>query len=512
MANNAEKTYAVEHTNLDNAGTSSELSMPSHGEQSRYSSFLRRWNTRIESMAGFEARGLARVPPEERQPYSLMGQIQMLLLWLSANATLLNLAVGLCGPLIYSLGFVDSALCAIFGILLGALTTAYMSIWGAVSGNRTMVVARYFMGYYPSKICTFLQIVLMVGYGTIDCIIGGQVLSAVSGGGMSIAVGVVIVALLECLIAGFGLKVFHYYERFAWLPQIIVLFVLIGSAGPKFNTSLPSMVTGRTLAANRLSFFSLMFYVPNSWAAAASDYYVTMPANTPRWKTFTLTLLGLVLAFWLVNLLGIGLASGVASHPAWEEAYSISSGALITAGFSPLGGFGKFCAVVVGLGVLANCTPGTYSAALGCQIIGRWGQKLPRWTWVVILSIIQLICGLAGRNQLLVIFTNFLALMSYWLMFMICIFAEEQLLFKPRLPRIDWDAWSDPEGMPVGLAALAAFLLGWVGAVLGMYQVYFVGPLASASGGADVGMWVGCGLTLLAFPPLRWLELRRFKR
>lgn len=53
----------------------------------------------------------------------------------------------------------------------------------------------------------------MVGYGTIDCIIGGQVLSAVSGGGMSIAVGVVIVALLECLIAGFGLKVFHYYER-----------------------------------------------------------------------------------------------------------------------------------------------------------------------------------------------------------------------------------------------------------------------------------------------------------
>jgi hypothetical protein len=33
-----------------------------------------------------------------------------------------------------------------------------------------------------------LNIVLMIGYCTIDCIIGGQVLSAVSGGSMSIVV------------------------------------------------------------------------------------------------------------------------------------------------------------------------------------------------------------------------------------------------------------------------------------------------------------------------------------
>lgn len=153
MADNAEKAYTVQQTNLDNADTSLELesSTPStRGEQSQQPSFLRRWNTRIENMAGFEARGLARVPPEHRQPYSLMGLVQMLLLWLSANATLLNLAVGLCGPLVFSLGFVDSALCAVFGIFLGALTTAYMSIWGSVSGNRTMVVARYFMGYCES--------------------------------------------------------------------------------------------------------------------------------------------------------------------------------------------------------------------------------------------------------------------------------------------------------------------------------------------------------------------------
>ena len=132
-----EKTYAVLERD---AGTDLESPKSSHDvEQPGKAGVFQRWNSRIENLAGFEARGLARVPDEERQPASLMGLLQMFLLWLSANATLLNMTVGFLGPVVFSLGFLDSALCAIFGILLGSLTTAYMSIWGAVSGNRTMV-------------------------------------------------------------------------------------------------------------------------------------------------------------------------------------------------------------------------------------------------------------------------------------------------------------------------------------------------------------------------------------
>ena len=295
----------------------------------------------------------------------------------------------------------------------------------------------------------------------------------------------------------------------AWLPQTIALFVLIGSAGPNFNPSLESSVSGATLAASRLSFFSLCLYIPNSWAAAASDFYVYYPPSTPKWKTFLLTFAGLALSFWFVDLLGIGLACGIVTDPAWSEAYEISSGALIVAGYGPLGGFGKLCAVVIALGVIANCVPGTYSAAIGCQIMGRWGQMLPRWIWVVFLVAIQLACALAGRNALFVIFSNFLALMGYWVMVMICIVLEEHLIFKPVL---NWERWAERDSVPIGIAALVAFLLGWVGAVLGMYQTWFVGPLAEACGGADVGMWVGCAFALVVFPPLRWWEKRRFGR
>lgn len=101
--------------------------------------FLKRWNGRIENLAGFEARGMARVQPDERQPPSTAGLVQMLLLWLSANVAIINLAAALTGPLVFQLGFLDSALLAVFGAILGSISTAYMSTWGAVSGNRTMV-------------------------------------------------------------------------------------------------------------------------------------------------------------------------------------------------------------------------------------------------------------------------------------------------------------------------------------------------------------------------------------
>jgi len=357
---------------------------------------------------------------------------------------------------------------------------------------------------------------LMVGYCTIDCIIGGQVLSAVSGGTMSIAVGVVIVAIVVLVVAVFGLKVFNVYERIAWLPQVIVLLILVGSASKNFDTSLQSVGSSRQVAANRLSFFSLCFYVPNSWAAAGSDFYVYYPENTKKWKTFFLTFAGLVLSFSFVNMIGVGLASGVAITPSWSAAYSISSGALITEAYQPLHGFGKFCAVVVALGVIANSVPGAYSAALGCQIMGRYGKAVPRWVWVVVLVMVQLVCALVGRNHLFLIFQNFLALMGYWLMVMVCIVAQEHLLFRSYGARLgfDWTAWEDRARLPLGIAACTSFLLGWMGAILGMYQIWYTGPIAKLAGGtgADVGMWVGCGFALITFPPLRWLELKKFGR
>ena len=69
------------------------------------------------------------------------------------------------------------------------------------------------MGYWPAKLVCFLNIVIMVGYGVIACIIAGQILSAVSGGSMSVVVGIIITGFITWLVAVFGMAVFQTYER-----------------------------------------------------------------------------------------------------------------------------------------------------------------------------------------------------------------------------------------------------------------------------------------------------------
>ncbi|KAJ6780056.1 hypothetical protein PWT90_01228 [Aphanocladium album] len=475
--------------------------------RSRLASQLHQWTAWVEGLAGFEARGIRRVDPEERQKASFASDMQIFLLWLSANLSLNNLGAGLLGPMVFGLGFRDAAVCAVLGALFGSLSTAYMCTWGPRSGNRTMVVLRFLMGYWPAKIPCLLNVVLMIGYSTIDAIIAGQVLSAVSGGGMSIAVGVVVISLICWLIVTFGMYPFQVYERFAWLPQVVVLCILIGCAAPRFDTSLPNAVSGTQLSAARLTYFSLCSYVPNSWAAAAADFYVYYPEKTPRRRIFCLTVAGLWCSFSFVYLIAIGLATGAAHQPTWAAANEISTGALIVEAFAPLTTFGKFCAVVVSLGVIANSVPGTYSGSLGCQTLGRYGKAVPRWAWSSVLVLIQLVLGLAGRQNLFGIYSNFLALMGYWIEFMVCICLEEQFIFR-RSQDWDWSQWENKEYLPHGCAALVSFLIGWAGAIIGMSQAWYVGPLSKLASGADLGMWVGFGMTMLSFPPLRYVELK----
>lgn len=163
---------------------------------------------------------------------------------------------------------------------------------------------RFFFGWWPAKLPTFLNIVLMVGYCTVDGILGGQILSAVSGGTMTILVGIIVVNVSCAFIVILGMRPFQEYERFAWIPQLLVLLILIGCAGPSFNTSTVSVGGPATIAANRLSFLSLCLYVPNSWTGAAADFYVYYPEQTKPLKVALLTIGGLWVGFSLVFMIG----------------------------------------------------------------------------------------------------------------------------------------------------------------------------------------------------------------
>ena len=87
----------------------------------------------------FEARGIQRVEPHETHGLTRKDYMQAFILWISINLAAVNITLGMLGPAVFALSFKDATLCASFGSLLGSIPVAYISTWGPVSGNRTMV-------------------------------------------------------------------------------------------------------------------------------------------------------------------------------------------------------------------------------------------------------------------------------------------------------------------------------------------------------------------------------------
>lgn len=90
-----------------------------------------------------EARGIQRVEPDERQDLRLLGYSQVAIMWFSVNLAANNITLGMLGPAVFALGFLDSCLLSVFGAFVGSLVVAYIATFGPKSGNRTMIFSRY---------------------------------------------------------------------------------------------------------------------------------------------------------------------------------------------------------------------------------------------------------------------------------------------------------------------------------------------------------------------------------
>lgn len=80
----------------------------------------------------------------------------------------------------------------------------------------------------------------------------------------------------------------------------------------------------------------------------------------------------------------------------------------------------------------------------------------------------------------------------------------------------DAKIYDDASRLPPGIAAIAAFCCGVCGMVIGMSQVWFVGPVALHAGeapfGGDVGFELGFAFAFVTYFFFRKLELHFFHR
>ncbi|KAF8169002.1 cytosine-purine permease [Mycena galopus ATCC 62051] len=445
----------------------------------------------LERAVGVEARGIQRVPENERNDRP-SGNFWI---WLAANCVLSTFGIGILGPGIFFLGLGDSMLTIFFTNVATCILPAYMATFGPKLGLRQMTSARFSWGWHGAKIVALLNCIACVGWSAINTIAAAQTLRVVADDTISDAAGVVIVAIITLALGMLGYKYVHIYEKWSWIPTAITFFVVLGCAA-KSLVNVP-MGTGQAEASNVLSFMGVIFGFAIGWVSLASDYNVYQPASTPRARrSCGPDIISQVLVEWLgAAVMAAAFApqnalyddTGAATG-AWAVAYGTDElGGLLGAVLVPVvGNFGKFCMVLLVLSVVANNIINVYSMGLSISVVAVWLAKVPRLLWPIFITAIYIPIAIAGAHSFSTSLENFMNVLGYWLAIFVVVVLLEHFVFRKG----DWaryeaaETWNRQDRTPVGVAALVAFLFGALGTAMGMAQVWYIGKIGALVGGS----------------------------
>ncbi|KAH8110364.1 permease for cytosine/purines, uracil, thiamine, allantoin-domain-containing protein [Phellopilus nigrolimitatus] len=463
---------------------------------------------------GVEVRGIERVRPEDRSPRSIVHLLDSATMWLSANSSIATFSLGTLGPSTFGLGLKESCLAILFFNLFSMLPVAYFAVWGPRLGLRQMTISRFSFGYYCAWFPVGLNVIACIGWATINSIVGGQALRAVSSTHqIPEAAAIVVIALLTATFALFGYRYVHLYERYSFIPVCIIFLISLGLSA-KYMDSSAFAASGPVEAANILSFGAAIVGFGIGWASFAADYTVNLPEDVNGNAVFWLTYAGLILPCILIECLGA--AEATVTLPDWQARYASGGiGGLLAATLSPAKGFGKFLQVLLALSVVGTNIPTMYSFALTFQVFGRCAQLVPRVFLVLVGTVVYVGLSIVGATHFEAWLDTLLVLLSYWLAIFSAILIEEHLFFRGgRWSNYNPDDYNKPQHLPLGAAAAFASACGIMGAVLGMATQWYVGVLGAKIGdpafGGDIGFELSCAFSAIVYPIARYIE-RRFE-
>jgi NCS1 nucleoside transporter family len=449
---------------------------------------------------GIEAQGIERVLPRERSHAHIFDNFTM---WFSANLVLSTVALGALATNVFALGFLDSVAAIIIFNVLGTLPVAFFSTLGPRLGLRQMTISRFSYGWIGAMVIVLCNVAACIGWSAVNVIVGGQLVSALSGGVVPQQVGILLIAILTTLISIYGYRYIHRYERYAWIPMAIIFFILLGIAGPHISI-IPTPPLNIAEVASFVSFGGAVYGFSTGWSSYASDYNVKQPEGTPASRVFLLTFLGVVLPCTVLEILGMALTTVYKG---------LGGGDLLAAAAKPLGSFGTFLLVLLAMSVVANNIPNDYSLGLSMQVLGKPFQRINRAVWALIGAVIYVLIAVPAAANFNETLSNFLLLIAYWLGPWSIILILEHFVF--RRGRYNIDDWNTRSKLPIGWAALVASAIGLVGVLLGAAQVYYVGPIAGLFNppfGMDIGFELGLIFAGIAYLFLRRIELAQSGR
>lgn len=281
------------------------------------------------------------------------------------------------------------------------------------------------------------------------------------------------------------------------------------------------MGVGKAELGAVLSYGSTVFGFGTGYTSFAADYTVYQPSDRPRRKVFFATWLGIFPTLLFTELLGAALATAMAidgGDNAYQQGYDESGiGGLLGALLFPrLGGFGKFCVIILALSIVANNCPNIYSVSLTLMVMGRWTRHVPRFLWTIVATAVYIAIAIPGYSHFEAVLENFMHFIGYWLAIYEGIALTEHFVFRRGFSGYRPEDYDTRENLPPGIAALLAFCCGVVGMVTGMSQSWYVGSISKSAGipsiGGDVGFELGFAFAAVSYLILRTAEKRFFKR
>ncbi len=459
---------------------------------------------------GVEIHGIERVSPQTRTHVRIRDNFTM---WLSANLVISTIALGAIANLAFGLGFWDGLAVIIIFNALGVLPVAFFSTLGPKLGLRQMTITRFSFGWVGGIIMALFNVAACIGWSTVNVIIGGQLVSALTKGAIPGWVGILVIAILTTLVSIYGYRYVHRYERWAWIPMAIIFAILLVVAFPHMSI-IPTPAFGAAEIAGFISFGGAIYGFATGWSSYAADYNVNQPENTSPQRVFWLTFLGVFVPCVVLETIGMAFTS-------WKP---LGGGDLLAAVASPLGGFGTFLVALLALSTVANNIPNDYSLGLSMQVLGKTFMRVKRYVWTLIgaVAYVAIALGiLAAGGNFNETLSSFMLLVAYWLGPYAIILIIEHFVF--RRGRYNVDDWNTRSKLPVGWAAIVSMAIGLIGAGLGFAQVFTlkgtttpitgpIGGLINKPYGMDVGFELAIVFAGIAYLILRRIELNSSSR
>ncbi|KAJ5917992.1 hypothetical protein N7454_010367 [Penicillium verhagenii] len=463
----------------------------------------RAWLSKFASW-GVELRGIAPVPMEERTDKRY---INVFFVWFTMSTNLLPIVTGMVGTLSYGLSLRDSSLVILFFSLLCTIPPAFLGTFGAKTGLRQMLQARFTFGYYLVSIIVVLNLCTIAGFGVIDCVLGGLTLAAVSDGNINATAGIVIIGLCGMMISFGGYRFLHQFERYSWIFALVAIVIATGVGGHHLSTE---STTEPPAVSTIISFGGVIagFLIP--WAAMASDFAVYCDPAVSSYRIFAYIYAGLFVPSVPLMVLGsaIGIAvrdGGVSSWSAGNTEYS--AGGVLEAMLQPAGGFGKFVSVILAFSLLGNLAAAMYSISLNFQLVIPIMARVPRLVYTIVYTAVAIPVSIYAANSFFDSLENFLYVIAYWSAAFVGVVATEHFAFR----NADCNLYTaedcgNSKKLPTGVAAIAAIGLSFGLIVPCMSQIWYTGPLAEKTG--DLGFEIALLLSPLLYLPLRLIESR----